>query len=432
MATAILPIKIQCGVCKNVCKRGVKVSCCNSVACRNCATQFVTRYKTCWSGICKTRCNTGNLVNDSKLREEVETYLASSKNAPINEGKLSMAGVLETVSGNDGESLEKVEKCLQSSSEKATFSDVKSSSSEVPEPECDNFVSDFIHSELLEEVEKYLKSSKNAEVTELGCNNSVNVNDSELLEEVEKYLNKSKENYSLSEVKSSTEVLDPVCDNSFTNDDKNPLQNPVENEIIPDGKRKLDETGDTSTVSKRNKPISSIETEEGYSNEKDSSITTSKFFHLNFNNNAEISESVYLELEEKIRSTVVDLEQDISEPKNMGVSLKKMQERNLEFEKCTTMTERTCQELRFGAQLELMLLFQKDDVQCLLCGQKLNSDFLILKHIQLKHSCEYLQLKKVLETPNVNVLNMLLLKAIRAEIIYQQEGTFPIPVEDID
>jgi len=113
---------------------------------------------------------------------------------------------------------------------------------------------------------------------------------------------------------------------------------------------------------------------------------------------------------------------------NMGVSLAKMKERNCEFERCMSPDEKACNELRFGAQLELLLKFTADHARCLMCGKRLASEFLILKHIQLKHKVEYGQLRTVLQITNMNTLNMLVHKAIRAEFSYQQKQIFPIPV----
>ena len=114
---------------------------------------------------------------------------------------------------------------------------------------------------------------------------------------------------------------------------------------------------------------------------------------------------------------------------NMGVSLTKMVERNSEFDRCMSPTEKESNELRFGAQLELLLQFESEYAKCLMCGQHLDTEFLILKHIQLRHKQEYGQLKAVLQTSNINTLNMFLHKAIRSEFVYQQNQIFPVPVD---
>ena len=56
---------------------------------------------------------------------------------------------------------------------------------------------------------------------------------------------------------------------------------------------------------------------------------------------------------------------------NMGVSLAKMVERNSEFDRCMSATEKESNELRFGAQLELLLQFEPEYAKCLMCGQNL-------------------------------------------------------------
>jgi len=111
-----------------------------------------------------------------------------------------------------------------------------------------------------------------------------------------------------------------------------------------------------------------------------------------------------------------------------GVSLAKMKERNEEFDRCMLPNERASKELRFGAQLELMLEFQANNASCLICSEQLKSEFTILKHIQLKHKKEYEQMKTVLGASNLNTLNMFIHKAIRSEFLYQQKQVFPITV----
>ena len=126
-------------------------------------------------------------------------------------------------------------------------------------------------------------------------------------------------------------------------------------------------------------------------------------------------------------------EEDIDTPEtesmNMGVSLAKMRERNSEFDRCMTPVERACKELRFGAQLELMLKFEANRARCLMCGKILGTEFLIMKHLQLKHKDEYERLRTVLEITNMNTLNMFVHKAIRSEFLFQQKEIFPISVD---
>jgi len=124
-----------------------------------------------------------------------------------------------------------------------------------------------------------------------------------------------------------------------------------------------------------------------------------------------------------------DIDTPGTESMNMGVSLAKMRERNSEFERCMSPVERACKELRFGAQLELMLKFETNRARCLMCGKTLGTEFLIMKHLQLKHKDEYERLRTVLEISNMNTLNMFVHKAIRSEFLFQQKKVFPIPVD---
>jgi len=140
----------------------------------------------------------------------------------------------------------------------------------------------------------------------------------------------------------------------------------------------------------------------------------------------------YYEAEASSMDVICEEDKDTPETEsmNMGVSLAKMRERNSEFERCMSPVERACKELRFGAQLELMLKFETNRARCLMCGKTLGTEFLIMKHLQLKHKDEYERLRTVLEIPNMNTLNMFVHKAIRSEFLFQQKEVFPIPVEN--
>jgi len=78
--TIDIPEFIPCGICFQVCKRGVKVLCCNIRACRSCATLHVTRKKVCWNTSCGKQIKTRDLVNDEALREDVKKYQNYLKN----------------------------------------------------------------------------------------------------------------------------------------------------------------------------------------------------------------------------------------------------------------------------------------------------------------------------------------------------------------
>ena len=69
-----IPDKIKCKICSEVCKRGVRVNCCNTVACRACATKSITTNRVCWNDSCKQSVTTAQLVNDENLRQQVDRF----------------------------------------------------------------------------------------------------------------------------------------------------------------------------------------------------------------------------------------------------------------------------------------------------------------------------------------------------------------------
>lgn len=289
--TIDIPEFIQCGICSQVCKRGVKVLCCNIRACRSCATLHVTRKKVCWNTSCRKQIKTGDLVNDEALREDVEKYQNYLKNMVST----------DTVEQSKEEVIE----------------DAKSNSEEAL--------------------------------------NNIKVEDSDL---------KSEE-----------------TEHDTQND---------EGKIIVDGT--------IEDMEATNEEVEFIVVKAVLSGEEMSTETSNK------------------------------VTEDETVSMNMGVSLAKMVERNSEFERCMSPAEKESNELRFGAQLELLLQFEAEYAKCLMCGQHIDTEFLILKHIQLKHKQEYGQLKTVLQTSNMNTLNMFLHKAIRSEFVFQQSQIYPVPV----
>jgi len=83
--TAAVPEKIQCKICSAVCKRGVRVGCCNTIACRSCATKSITTNRVCWNENCKTEVTTSQLINDENLRQQADKF---SKGEEIDESSL--------------------------------------------------------------------------------------------------------------------------------------------------------------------------------------------------------------------------------------------------------------------------------------------------------------------------------------------------------
>ena len=105
MSERPIPEKIKCRLSGEVCKRGVRVGCCNTIASRyisgfiyslenfNCqwfyrsaATKYVTTNRTCWNESCKTEVSTGDLINDENLRAQVERF---NKGEEVDETVLS-------------------------------------------------------------------------------------------------------------------------------------------------------------------------------------------------------------------------------------------------------------------------------------------------------------------------------------------------------
>lgn len=73
MAESADPLKVNCGVCGDVCKRGVKVTCCQARACRNCAVKHITKNKSCWKSACTKVVSTDVVENDEDLRALVDS-----------------------------------------------------------------------------------------------------------------------------------------------------------------------------------------------------------------------------------------------------------------------------------------------------------------------------------------------------------------------
>merc|ERR550525_733015 len=68
----VVPEALKCGICAQLCKRGVKLACCGAVGCRSCATKTITRDKKCWSF--GSEALSKDLLNDEGLRLGVEKF----------------------------------------------------------------------------------------------------------------------------------------------------------------------------------------------------------------------------------------------------------------------------------------------------------------------------------------------------------------------
>jgi len=111
-----------------------------------------------------------------------------------------------------------------------------------------------------------------------------------------------------------------------------------------------------------------------------------------------------------------------------AVTLQMMQDRNTEFDRYLLPLERSCKELRFGAQLELIFQFNNSDATCQLCSEALADDLQIKNHLIGSHQKEFGNLKIVLREDHESTLDWIS-KAIQSEFIYQTEKIFPVEVK---
>ena len=56
-----VPPSLQCSVCREACKRAVKMTCCSIIACRGCAVKNLLKAKKCWSADCGKDATTANM-----------------------------------------------------------------------------------------------------------------------------------------------------------------------------------------------------------------------------------------------------------------------------------------------------------------------------------------------------------------------------------
>jgi len=111
------------------------------------------------------------------------------------------------------------------------------------------------------------------------------------------------------------------------------------------------------------------------------------------------------------------------------ITVDMIKSRNKEFDQKLNAVERGSKELRYGAQLELLFTFSESKARCRVCRQELSGDFMVLKHIQMKHKEVYNNIKVVLGAPNMNSLDLCLHKAIKSEFMFAQQDVFPCPVD---
>ena len=97
--------------------------------------------------------------------------------------------------------------------------------------------------------------------------------------------------------------------------------------------------------------------------------------------------------------------------------------------RCLLPAEKNCQELRVGAQLELIFEFDTSSALCLVCSDSLGGENLILEHLILKHNPEYGHLKTVLKQADDNNMKTMISKAVKSEFLYAEKQIFPCKVE---
>merc|ERR1719319_928328 len=84
---------LLCGLCKEICKRGVKLDCCEARACRACAIKEITSTRSCW--VCPTLGHI-NIINDDLLRSAVKQFNNREIVLPPPPGSLNTPGPPQT------------------------------------------------------------------------------------------------------------------------------------------------------------------------------------------------------------------------------------------------------------------------------------------------------------------------------------------------
>jgi len=433
-----IPDILKCDICGQACKRGIKVPCCNSKACRGCATKCLTRTKTCWIFTCGAKMKTGDMLIDQQLRDEVDKFLCKIKTDDTPEepcGSKNSREICEIVTAYE------VHDNNASNSDKKE--DVESKFKNTTESFKDDNEDKKIYFE--KEIKEVRKVSLEINVESVPLCDSES-KDSEPISEHAKIeecpnngadLDPETKNMDESKSKDSEPVLDHVtieeCPNNCGDLDPETTSKGVGPIIFQDDhdKKKMDVEKECIKVKKVNLEINIESVPLCDSESKDSEPVSEHVTIEECPNNGVDLDPETMNMDELFCENsdffdTLDSDSVETEPMNMGVSLAKMRERNSEFERCMTPVERACEELRFGAQLELMLKFEKDRAKCLMCGKMLGSEFLILKHLQLKHKDEYERLRTVLQITNMNTLNMYVHRAIKSEFLFQKKQVFPI------
>ena len=87
------------------------------------------------------------------------------------------------------------------------------------------------------------------------------------------------------------------------------------------------------------------------------------------------------------------------------------------------------QELRVGAQLELMFEFDSSGgAQCLVSGEYLESQDRVVAHLSQRLSTEYDHMKSVLSLETEDI-GEVVTRSLKAEFLYATDQIFPCKVE---
>ena len=92
--------------------------------------------------------------------------------------------------------------------------------------------------------------------------------------------------------------------------------------------------------------------------------------------------------------------------------------------------EKNCQELRVGAQLELMYEFDSSSAVGLGCSGNVGGENMILEHLVLKRNSEFGYLKTILKQTDDNNLKNMISKAVKSEFLFAEKKIYPCKVED--
>ena len=114
-----------------------------------------------------------------------------------------------------------------------------------------------------------------------------------------------------------------------------------------------------------------------------------------------------------------------SEDETEVVTLRMMMNRNSDFDTNMNAEERSCEELRMAAQLELLFNFQEADATCgmthavcLLCGKITISEEIAQKHLQQRHNQQIENMKIAIGFRCDRMMHACLKSSLKAEFLF--------------